>query len=100
MRVLTCAPRDDLRPVRQLVAAAIERLHALDLPPGDPAAAGEVACHALSALSTMLFVSGDTASPRVPAALVEDEISRIADLLALPRHAGTAAAAGPNAVAP
>jgi len=89
MRALTCAPADDLRRLRHTVAVAIERLRALDLTPGDPATAGEVACTALSALSTALFVGGDTAGPCVPAALVEDEIHRICDLLGL--GAGTAA---------
>lgn len=81
MRVLTCAPSDDLRRLRRTVAAAIERLRALDLSTGDAATAREVACIALGALSTALFVGGDSAGPRVPAALIESEIRQVADLL-------------------
>jgi hypothetical protein len=89
MRVLTSPPADDPRRLRHTVAAAIERLRALNLAPGDAATAGEVACTALGALSTALFVGGDSAGPRVPASLVEDEIRRVAVLLGLdPQAAG------------
>lgn len=93
MRVLTCAPSDDLRRLRHLVSAAIERLRTtLQLPPGDPATAGEVACAALSALSTVLFVGGDNAGPRVPTGLVEDQLRQITGLLGLPFEAAAAPA--------
>lgn len=96
MRVLTCAPSDDLRRLRHLVAAAIERLRALPLPPGDPAAAGEIACIALGALSTALFVGAEGSTARLPLALVEDELGRIAALLGLPWDTPVQSAAAPR----
>ena len=90
MRALTSAPSDDLRRLRRTVAAAIERLRALDLPTGDAATAREVACAALGALSTALFMGGDSAGLRVPAALVENEIRQVADLLGIGTETGPA----------
>jgi hypothetical protein len=81
MRALTISLADPLRRLRHTVATATERLRALDLPAGDADTARQVACIALSALSTTLFVGGDTTSPRVPADLVADEIHQIAGLL-------------------
>ena len=83
MRALTSTPADDLRRLRHTVATAIERLRALELAPGDAATAREVACTALGALSTTLFVGGDTTGPQVPPSLVEDDIRQIAELLDL-----------------
>jgi len=79
----TTTPVDPLRRLRHTMAAAVERLRALELPDGEAETARAVGCAALGLLSTVLFVSGTEVSSRVPAELVEDEIRKIAEMLSL-----------------